>query len=46
MLIKMIKYAEKIGLDVDDLMDMTVLDAMLLIEETKSMWSKLREEIG
>jgi hypothetical protein len=31
-LTKMIKFAEKIGMDVDELMEMTVLDAILKIE--------------
>lgn len=42
----MIKFAEKIGMDVDELMEMTVLDAILKIEETRDMWSELRREIG
>lgn len=45
-LTKMIKFAEKIGMDVDELMEMTVLDAILKIEETRDMWSELRREIG
>ncbi len=43
---KMIKFAEKIGMDVDELMEMTVLDAIMKIEETRSMWADLRKEIG
>jgi len=31
-LTKMIKFAEKIGMDIDELMDMTVLDAIIKIE--------------
>jgi hypothetical protein len=42
----MIKFAEKIGMDVDELMEMTVLDAILKIEDTRNMWSELRKEIG
>jgi len=45
-LTKMIKFAEKIGMDVDELMEMTVLDAMMKIEETKNMWADLAKEIG
>lgn len=37
--------AEKLGLDKDELMQMTVVEAMLKIEETKSMWNKYREEV-
>lgn len=45
-LTKMIKFAEKIGMDVDELMEMTVLDAMMKIEDTRSMWADLAKEIG
>ena len=45
-LTKMIKFAEKIGMDVDELMEMTVLDAMMKIEETRNMWAELAKEIG
>jgi hypothetical protein len=45
-LTKMIKFAEKIGMDVDELMEMTVLDAIMKIEETRSMWADLRKDIG
>jgi hypothetical protein len=45
-LTKMIKFAEKIGMDVDELMEMTVLDAMMKIEETRNMWADLAKEIG
>jgi hypothetical protein len=45
-LTKMIRFAEKIGMDVDELMEMTVLDAIMKIEETRDMWSELRKEIG
>ena len=46
MMMKIMRYAEKMGLDIDELMEMTVLDAILLIEDTKDMWSKLKKEIG
>ena len=45
-LTKMIRFAEKIGMDVDELMDMTVLDAILKIEDTRLMWAELKKDIG
>lgn len=45
-LTKMIKFAEQIGMDVDELMEMTVLDAIIKIEETRAMWTVLRNDIG
>lgn len=39
---KFMRYAEKLGLDIDELMEMTVLDAMLKIEDTKAMWKEMR----
>ena len=45
-LTKMIRFAEKIGMDVDELMEMTVLDAIMKIEDTRSMWAELKKEIG
>jgi hypothetical protein len=42
---RMLKLADTLGLDKDELMEMTVLDAILKIEDTKTMWKKLREEI-
>jgi hypothetical protein len=33
-------------MDVDELMEMTVLDAIMKIEETRNMWADLRKEIG
>lgn len=45
-LTKMIKYAGKIGMDVDELMEMTVLDAIMKIEETRSMWIALKKDLG
>jgi hypothetical protein len=45
-LTKMIRFAEKIGMDVDELMEMTVLDAIMKIEETRSMWADLKKDIG
>ena len=45
MISKILRLAEKLGLDKDELMQMTVVEAMLKIEETKSMWNKYREEV-
>jgi hypothetical protein len=33
-------------MDVDELMEMTVLDAIMKIEETRSMWADLKKDIG
>lgn len=41
MLMKIIRYAESLGLDADELMEMTVLDAILKIEDTKVMWKEM-----
>jgi hypothetical protein len=45
-LTKMIRFAEKIGMDVDELMEMTVLDAIMKIEDTRTMWAELKKDIG
>ena len=45
MISKILRMAEKLGLDKDELMQMTVVEAMLKIEETKSMWNKYREDV-
>lgn len=45
MIQKILRYAEKMGLDKEDLLNMTVLDAILKIEDTRDMWNKLREDI-
>jgi hypothetical protein len=45
-LTKMIRFAEKIGMDVDELMEMTVLDAIMKIEDTRNMWAELKRDIG
>jgi hypothetical protein len=42
----MIRFAEKIGMDVDELMEMTVLDAIMKIEDTRTMWAELKKDIG
>ena len=45
-LTKMIKFAEKIGMDVDELMEMTVLDAMMTkLNEIRDL-PYVRKEIG
>lgn len=40
---KIIKYASSLGLDADELMEMTVFDAILKIEDTKSMWKEMKK---
>jgi hypothetical protein len=45
-LTKMIRFAEKIGIDVDELMEMSVLDAIMKIEDTRTMWAELKRDIG
>jgi len=42
---KLMKYAEKLGLDPEELMQMTVIEAALLIEETQNMWVKLEKSV-
>ena len=39
------RYAEKLGLDTEKLMQMTVLEACLLIEETQNMWTVLEKSV-
>ena len=43
MLMRLMRYAEKMGLDIDDLMQMTVLDAILKIEDTKAMCKEVKQ---
>lgn len=43
MLMKLIRYAERLGLDIDEIMEMTVLDAILKIEDTKAMWKEVKK---
>ena len=45
-LTKMIRFEEKIGMDVDELMEMTVIDAIMKIEDTRTMWAELKKDIG
>jgi len=42
---KLMKYAEKMGLDPEELLQMTVLEASLLIEETQTMWVMLEKSV-
>jgi len=42
---KFVLYAQKLGLNPDELMQMTVLEACLLIEETQNMWVKLEKSV-
>jgi hypothetical protein len=41
MLEKIIRYAKKMGMDEEELLDMTVLDAILAIEDIQFMWAEL-----
>jgi hypothetical protein len=40
---KLLKYAEHLGMDSDKLMEMTVADAILEIEDTKAMWKEIQK---
>jgi len=40
---KVLGYARKIGLDEDELLEMTVLEAMLKIEDARALWKDLME---
>lgn len=40
---KIMRYAEHLGLDKEELMQMTVIEAMLKIEETKDMWKEVKQ---
>ena len=42
---KLMKYAEKMGLDPEELLQMTVLEASLLIQETQEMWVSLEKSV-
>lgn len=43
MLQKFLRYAEYLGLDKEELLEMTVLEAMLKIEDTKVMWKEVKK---
>jgi hypothetical protein len=38
---KLVKYAKTMGMDPEELMDMTVLDAIQAIEDIQFMWKEL-----
>jgi hypothetical protein len=40
---KILRYAEHLGLDKEELLEMTMLEAMLLIENTKDMWKEVKQ---
>jgi hypothetical protein len=42
---KLIRYAEKLGLNPEELLQMTLLEASLLIEETQTMWVTLEKSV-
>jgi hypothetical protein len=43
MIQKVLRYAEHLGLDKEELLQMTMLEAMLVIENTKDMWKELKQ---
>ena len=43
MIQKILRYAEHLGLDKEELLEMTMLEAMLLIEKTKDMWREVKQ---
>ena len=43
MIQKILRYAEHLGLDKEELLQMTMLEAMLLIESTKDMWKEVKQ---
>ena len=43
MIQKVLRYAEHLGLDREELLEMTMLEAMLLIEDTKAMWKEVKQ---
>lgn len=40
---KILRYAERMGLDKEELLDMTVLEAMLKIDETILLWKEIKD---
>jgi hypothetical protein len=40
---KVLRYAEHLGLDKEELLEMTMLEAMLLIEQTRDMWKEVKQ---
>jgi hypothetical protein len=43
MIQKILRYAEHLGLDREELLQMTMLEAILLIENTKDMWKEVKQ---
>jgi len=43
MIQKVLRYAEHLGLDKEELLEMTMLEAMLKIEQTKDMWKEVKQ---
>ena len=43
MIQKILRYTEHLGLDKEELLEMTMLEAMLLIENTKDMWKEVKQ---
>jgi hypothetical protein len=43
MIQKILRYAEHLGLDKEELLEMTMIEAMLLIENTKDMWKEVKQ---
>jgi hypothetical protein len=41
---KLIKYATKMGMDEEELLSMTVTDAIKAIEDIQSMWKNLIDD--
>ena len=42
---KLMRYAEKLGLEPEELMEMTLFEAALLIEDTQHMWVTLEKSV-
>jgi len=40
---KILRYAEHLGLDKEELLEMTMIEAMLKIEQTKDMWKEVKQ---
>ena len=45
LIMKILKHAEKLGLDKEKLLTMPLIDAMLEIEQAESMWRTLAKEM-
>lgn len=43
MIQKILRYAEHLGLDKEELLEMTLLEAMLKIEVTKDLWKEVKQ---